>query len=103
MNIGIRIKLARERLSPEITQDALAEQLGVSDKAVSGWERGGRPDSGRLPELRRILRVTYMWLLEGTGDPPHPDDPQVRLEDLASELEMAKQRAPRKVPAQKSR
>jgi len=83
MSIGKRIKAARERLRPELTQQALAEALDVSDKAVSGWERDeASPKPAKYPELRRMLKVTYAWLLEG-GDTPPPavDDPEVLIED----------------------
>lgn len=101
MHIGNRIRLARKRFKPEITQIALGVALGTTDAAVSGWERGGRPDPERLPQLRRILRVTYVWLLEGNGDPPSPDDPQVRYEDMAADLEAA--RAPKPAKPKKPR
>lgn len=42
-------RLRRER---GLTQQQLAEQLGVSDKAVSKWERGlGGPELGLLRKL----------------------------------------------------
>lgn len=74
--------MARNRL--KLTQEQLAEKLGVSDKAVSGWERDEYPpESERFPALRRELKVTYAWLHEGGGEPPAPDDPDVLMEDLA--------------------
>jgi hypothetical protein len=42
--------------------------------------------------LRRLLRVTYSWLLEGRGPPPAPDDPEVLFDDLL-EAERAAVRA----------
>lgn len=38
MNLGENIR--RARLSRGLTQGALAEALGVSDRAVSRWETG---------------------------------------------------------------
>lgn len=83
MSLGKRIKAARERLNPKMTQGKLADAFGISDKAVSGWERDvDIPDIGKVPELRRVLRVTYAWLLEGGNSPPPAiDDPEVLLED----------------------
>ncbi len=82
MTLGERIKTARERLRPELSQTALGEHFGISGKAVSGWEcNASVPKPDKLPKLRRILKVPYIWLLEGTGPPPDPDDPT--LDDLA--------------------
>lgn len=49
------------------TQLELAEQLGVSDKAVSKWERGvGSPDISLLPSLAKVLNVDVKALLNGS-------------------------------------
>ena len=39
MSFGEQIRLRRSEL--RLTRAELAERLGVSDKAVSKWERGG--------------------------------------------------------------
>lgn len=54
------------RLRRGMTQLALALELGVSDKAVSKWERGcGAPDISLLPRLSQALRVDTEALLRG--------------------------------------
>ena len=60
-------KLIRSlRLKHHLTQLALAEMLGVSDKAVSKWERGcGAPDISLLPLLSQALGVDTEVLLRG--------------------------------------
>ena len=56
-------RLRRER---GLTQLQLAECLGVSDKAVSKWERGlGCPELSLLPELAEALEVDMGKLLSG--------------------------------------
>lgn len=56
-------RLLRER---GLTQLQLAECLGVSDKAVSKWERGlGCPELSLLPELAEALEVDMGKLLSG--------------------------------------
>lgn len=92
MSIGKRIKEARERLKPKLTQDALGDLLGITGAAVSGWERGpDSPEISRIPALRRALRVTYAWLHEG-GDtpPPDPDAPEVVMDDMAADASPAR-------------
>ena len=49
-----------------ITQAALAEKLGISDRAVSKWENGkSMPDSGMMLELCEILKINVNELLSG--------------------------------------
>ena len=49
-----------------MTQKELAQQIFVSDKAVSKWERGaGMPDVSMLMPLAQALGVTVTELLEG--------------------------------------
>ena len=60
---GLIRRLRRER---GLTQLQLAEQLGVSDKAVSKWERGlGGPELSLLPELAEALEVDMGRLISG--------------------------------------
>ena len=57
------------RTQQGLTQKALAEAVGVGDKAVSKWERGlGYPDVSLLPELSRVLGVGLEALLSGRLD-----------------------------------
>ena len=49
-----------------LTQRALAELIGVSDKAISKWERGcGMSDPALLPELSAVLEADADALLRG--------------------------------------
>ena len=58
--------IRRLRLQKGLTQRCLAEQLAVSDKAVSKWERSqGCPDVSLLPRLALILGVPVESLLAG--------------------------------------
>jgi len=57
------------RLQHGMTQKALAEAIGVGDKAVSKWERGlGCPDVSLLLEISRVLDVRLESLLSGQLD-----------------------------------
>lgn len=63
-NIGMFIAARRKELG--MTQKALAEQIDVSDKAVSKWERGnGLPDITRLNDLCDALQINVNELLSG--------------------------------------
>lgn len=63
-NIGRFISLSRR--SKALTQEQLAEKLGVSINAVSKWERGlNLPDVSLMKELCNILDITLNELFEG--------------------------------------
>ena len=63
MSIGTTIrKLRWER---DMTQDALAEALGITAKAVSQWENGKTfPKTEHLPKLAGFLSCTVDDLLK---------------------------------------
>ena len=54
------------RLRQNMTQRGLSEKIGVSDKAVSKWERGcGAPDLSIVPVLAEALGLDTKALLSG--------------------------------------
>lgn len=62
--IGRAIKMLRTERN--LTQKQLADQLGISDKAVSKWERGlGAPEISLICELSDLLGVNIETLLSG--------------------------------------
>ena len=58
--------IAECRKSVNLTQMQLAEKLGITDRAVSKWERGlSMPDSSIMIELCKILEISVNDLLCG--------------------------------------
>ena len=58
--------IASCRKEQGMTQAALAEKLGISDRAVSKWETGrSMPDSGIMLELCDLLKINVNELLSG--------------------------------------
>ena len=54
------------RKNKNLTQENLAEKLGVSDRAVSKWERGiNLPDASLMLDLSNILEISVNELLTG--------------------------------------
>ena len=54
------------RVEQHLTQKQLADQMNLSDKTISKWERGlGLPDVSLIPELTTILGVEIANLLDG--------------------------------------
>ena len=60
-------KFIREvRNELKLTQQDLADEIGVSDRAISKWENGrGMPDISLLIPLSKALNVTVLELLNG--------------------------------------
>ena len=60
-------KLVRLRKREGMSQEALAERLGVSRQAVSRWEQGtALPDAAKLLPCARLFGVDVEWLLDDT-------------------------------------
>jgi transcriptional regulator with XRE-family HTH domain len=53
---------------PPLTQQALADRVGVSQAAVTGWLHGTIPYPRTLNELCLTLGVRRDWLLRGKGE-----------------------------------
>lgn len=67
MNETIGNRIVRFRKARGLTQEALAEALGVTSQAVSKWENDlSCPDISLLPRLCRALGVTCDTLLTGS-------------------------------------
>ena len=66
MNTTLGKRIATLRRAKELTQDELAEKLGVSSQAVSKWENDQTcPDISLLPLLANILNISVDELLTG--------------------------------------
>lgn len=65
MNISLADKLKELRKAKKISQEKLAEYLGVSYQAVSKWENGvTSPDVLLLPDIARYYGITVDELLQ---------------------------------------
>lgn len=83
MTLGKRIKAARERLRPKVTQAMVGVHFGVTAQAVSGWERDDSiPELDKIADLAELLKVPCAWLLKGTGAPPAPDALEAKIDGL---------------------
>ena len=82
--------IAECRKKANLTQMQLAEKLGITDKAVSKWERGiAMPDTSIMLELCDILGISVNELLSGEKiimENNNQKNEQLLL-DMAKELE----------------
>ena len=82
--------IANCRKQKNLTQIQLAEKLGITDKAVSKWERGvAMPDSSIMLELCDILGISVNELLSGEKNGMENTNQRNEhlLLDMAKELE----------------
>lgn len=79
--------IATQRKHKNLTQAALGEKLGITDRAVSKWERGkGMPDASLMLDLCAVLDITVNELL--CGEKINMENNNEKTEALL--LEMAK-------------
>ena len=58
--------IAKKRREKNLTQEQLAEKIGVSNKTISKWENGKcMPDYSIIEQLCRELSVTISELMDG--------------------------------------
>ncbi len=83
MKLNEKIYYCRKKLA--LSQDALAEKIGVSRQAISKWETGAtQPELDKLAALARVFDVTADWLLsedepEGYESPAAEEPPQTSV------------------------
>ena len=74
-SFGKRLAYARKQAG--LTQKQLAEKMGVSASAISGYETGKRePDQTRIKALSDTLKVSVGWLVTGK--------PETLMENVAN-------------------
>lgn len=100
MNIEIANRLVNLRKSNNLSQEALAEKLGISRQAVSKWERAeASPDTDNLIMLARLYGISLDELLKTEDEIPivsiEPDEdiqkdtwPEDKVEENVSEDDM---------------
>ncbi len=91
MKLPEKLQYCRKRAG--LSQEALAERLGVSRQAVSKWETGeALPETGKLAALAAALGVTVDWLLSEA----EPEEPQAKPGDWTEGLPKLLKKAARR-------
>ena len=85
MTLGTRIRILRRQNG--LTQARLAGQLGVTDKAVSKWERDlSYPDLALFPKLADILGVAVDDLLRDCVDEELPSSRLLQIFGMSHDI-----------------
>lgn len=62
-------RIRRLRKGADLTQDALADKIGVASDTISRWENGKRqPRSGDIAKLASVLNTSVSYILGETED-----------------------------------
>lgn len=81
LSLGRRIQALRKEHA--LTQEALAERMGVTPQAISKWENDQScPDIMSLPQLAKELQTTVDTLLTGESASFTPAVPAKKPEEL---------------------
>lgn len=88
MKLSDKIWVCRKKAG--LSQEALAERIGVSRQAISKWETGeASPEISKLPLLARTFGVTADWLLDDSAEPEEDAEAIPEAESAAPEADAA--------------
>ncbi|MBQ9011564.1 MAG: helix-turn-helix domain-containing protein [Bacilli bacterium] len=88
--------ISQKRKEKNITQRKLAEQLGITDRAVSKWENGlCLPDASNMNQLCEILGITINDLY--SGQIVNMNQKETKLEENLLEMAKLKEQADKKM------
>ena len=84
--------VAQSRKEKNLTQAQLAEQLNLTDRAVSKWETGkGLPDASIMPDLCGLLGISINELF--SGERIYTDDYKRKAEENLLRIKKEAERA----------
>ncbi len=67
-------KIKRLRDAQNLTQEQLAELVGVHTNTISSWENGTIPNMARVIKLANALHTTTTYLLDEGNDTEPPEE-----------------------------
>ncbi len=65
--LGKRLKFARERWRPKISQKALGERVGLSQQMIAKLESDQSEETSAIVRIATALEVRPQWLEAGEG------------------------------------
>lgn len=73
---GVGSRIRQKRAEQNISQEYLAEQLGVSRQSISKWENGqSDPSTKKLAQLAQILKMDVSELIQASAKEKRQTDP----------------------------
>lgn len=102
MDFAARLQALRK--AQALSQEALADRLGVSRQAIGKWESGAAlPSVDNLLELAAILETTVDYLLTGAELPQDPSDPLAYQAEQTVSVDALKELLAQQEPKKRSR
>jgi transcriptional regulator with XRE-family HTH domain len=72
---AFRQRLRRARVKEGLSQEALAERVGVTARTVINWETGvNSPELAKIPKIAAATGVKPAWFFAGEDEEPDPLD-----------------------------
>ena len=92
MNIKLADRLVELRKEHKLSQEALAEKLGLSRQSISKWERAeASPDTDNLIALAEVYGITLDELLGNNEPKAEKTEPQATKKQLSAKQIKGKQ------------
>lgn len=103
MNLEIASRLVALRKENNLSQEALAEKLGISRQAVSKWERAeASPDTDNLIALAKLYHVSLDELLKIHEDEENKDGTEKETQiELLESIELGSDKGEKRDSGQK--
>lgn len=99
MNIKLADRLVELRKEHKLSQEALAEKLGLSRQAISKWERAeASPDTDNLIALAELYGITLDQLLGNETVKSEPQPQPVKPEKVLTEKQIKGKKHLKKAP-----
>ena len=77
--------IAKKRQENNFTQESLAEELDISNRSISKWERGiCLPDANNMAKICKLFNISYNELL--SGEELGQADYEKKAEELLAEF-----------------
>ena len=87
LHVGARIRMRRKLLG--VSQERLADQLGLTFQQVQKYERGAnRVSASKLYEIARALQTSVAYFFDGLADTADPGIEMVEGREFMQELVM---------------
>ena len=86
MNLEIANRLVKLRKENHLSQEQLAEKIGISRQAVSKWERAeASPDTDNLILLARLYHISLDELLKTEEPVEAAEQPEIKDADVSEQ------------------